>query len=182
MVSKVESQFVVSSCSSLAQKLAMDVQSGEFAQMLAKWLWQPWFTISTGAVSKDSANMFVSFKNKEETAALLCTPKNPSHFSSWKCIAKLDQVIVVYIRSLAYATALCNGIDHTACFFDLEEMWPHFLKCIMGSRVLTPFPILKQQRSSPKPKKIEGVSIYCHCRLPYKPEEPMIQCGHCKES
>ena len=82
MVSKVESQFVVSSCSSLAQKLAMDVQSGEFAQMLAKWLWQPWFTISTGAVSKDSANMFVSFKNKEETAALLCTPKNPSHFSS----------------------------------------------------------------------------------------------------
>ena len=31
MVSKVESQFVVSSCSSLAQKLA---QSGEFAQML----------------------------------------------------------------------------------------------------------------------------------------------------
>ena len=47
MVSKVESQFVVSSCSSLAQKLAMDVQSGEFAQMLAKWLWQPWFTIST---------------------------------------------------------------------------------------------------------------------------------------
>ena len=30
-------------------------------------------------------------------------------------------------------------------------------------------------------KKAEGISIYCHCHLPYKPEEPMIQCGHFKE-
>ena len=72
MVSEVETQFVVSS--SLAQKLAMDVQSGEFAQMLNGCGYH-WFTISTVAVSKESANMFVSIKNKEEIVALLCTPK-----------------------------------------------------------------------------------------------------------
>ena len=72
-------------------------------------------------------------------------------------------------------------MDPTAWIFDQEEMRLHFFKCIMGSRVLTPFPIPKQWRASPKPKKVEAFSIYCHCRLPHKPEEPMIQCSHCKE-
>ena len=70
------------------------------------------------------------------------------------------------LYSLAYATALCNGMDPTACIFDHEEMRPHFFKCIMGSRVLTPFPILKQQRASPKPKKVElSCTLACtlHC-------------------
>ena len=61
----------------------MNVQSGEFAQGLKLMVVgnhgsqsQQW------AVSKDSANMFVLIRNKEEIVALLCTPRNPSHFSS----------------------------------------------------------------------------------------------------
>ena len=145
-----------------------------------------WFTISTVGKQRttvkvfDSANMFVSFRNKEEIAALLCTPEKSitlQFMNVHRQVGSND----CGLYSLAYATALCNGIDPTACIFDQEEMRPHFFKCIMASRVLTPFPILKQRRASSKPKKVEGISIYCHCRLPHKPEEPMIQCGHCKE-
>ena len=170
----------------LAQILAMDVQSGEFVQIL-NGCGNHWFTISTvDSLQRttvkvfDSANMFVSFRNKEEIAALLCTTEKSitlQFMNVHRQVGSND----CGLYSLAYATALCNGMDPTACIFDQEEMRPHFFKCIMGSRVLTPFPILKQRRASPKPKKVEAISIYCHCRLPHKPEEPMIQCGHCKE-
>ena len=69
----------------LAQILAMDVQSGEFVQIL-NGCGNHWFTISTVGKQRttvkvfDSAKIFVSFKNKKEIAALLCTPA--SHFSS----------------------------------------------------------------------------------------------------
>ena len=161
----------------LAQILAMDVQSGEFAQIL-NGCGNHWFTISTvGSQQRttvkvyDSANMFVSFRNKEEIAALLCTPKK-SITLQFMNVHRQVRSSDCGLYSLAYATAICNGIDPTACTFDQEEMRPHFFKCIMGSRVLTLFPILKQRRASPKPKKVEGISIYCHCRLPHKPEEP----------
>ena len=71
----------------LSQILAMEVQSGEFVQILNGCA-NHWFTISTVGKQRttvkvfDSANMFVSFRNKEEIAALLCTPENLSHFSS----------------------------------------------------------------------------------------------------
>ena len=106
----------------------------------------------------DSANMFVSFRNKEEIAARLCTPE--------KSITLLFMNVHHQVGSndcglysLAYATALCNGIDPTACIFDQEEMRPLFFKCVMGSRVLTPFPILKQGGQVQSPCRLKKLTF-----------------------
>ena len=74
------------------------------------------------------------------------------------------------IRLQPYSMHLSSGINATT-FFQVHN----------GFQSTDPFPILKQRRASPKPKKVEGFSIYCHCHLPHKPEEPMIQFGLCKE-
>ena len=72
----------------LAQILAMDVQSGGFAQIL-NGCGNHWFTISTVGRQQrttvevyDSANMFVLFRDKEKLQQFCVHLKNPSHFSS----------------------------------------------------------------------------------------------------
>ena len=168
----------------LAQTLAMDVQSCESVQILNGG--NHWFTISTVGCRQsatvrvfDSAHTFVSFRNMEEIAALLNTPEK-SITLQFMNVHRQDGSNDCGLYSLAYATAICSGMDPTAYTFDQKEMRPHFFKCIMNANV-TPFPVLRPRRAILKPNKTERFSIYCHCRLPHKAEEPMIQCGHCKE-
>ena len=82
------------------------------------------------------------------------------------------------VFSIAFATALAHGFDPSEMSFDLHQMRPHLLKCF-AEEYMTPFPTTKK-RITKCGKKTERFPVYCICRMPYKPEDDMVQCEKCE--
>ena len=114
-----------------SRTLSMDIEPSEFVQILNKSD-SHWFTVSTigckpGVVSVyDSATKYTTHRNKEEIAVLL-------HTTSDTITLQYMNVQHQYggsgcsLFALAFATALCAGINPTACTFKQELMRNPFL-------------------------------------------------------
>ena len=168
-----------------SRTLSMDIEPSEFVQILNKSD-SHWFTVSTigckpGVVNVyDSATKYTTHRNKEEIAALL-------HTTSDTITLQYMNVQHQYggsdcgLFALAFATALCAGINPTACTFKQELMRNHFLSCINKGQI-EQFPIKQSRRAITRPVKIDTIDIHCHCRMPENPQDRMILCnGSCKQ-
>ena len=166
----------------LLRCLSVDIQQGEFVQVLNKSN-NHWFTISTigckhGVVRvHDSASYYVTRRNRQEIAALLC--------ASTKCITL--EYMNVHLQggtsdcglfALAYATSLCNADDPTKYTYTQHAMRNHLITALESGN-LQGFPISRSRRSNLRPVKTEEIKIYCSCRQPCSGD--MIKCNSCKE-
>ena len=88
--------------------------------------------------------------------------------------------------AIAFATALCNGIDPHSLSLDQNSMREHLISCFEEGEML-PFPLSPQLRrfGRRRVRKVEKVPIYCYCRLPWDRRDTshgsLAQCRRCKE-
>ena len=166
----------------LLRCLSVDIQQGEFVQVLNKSN-NHWFTISTigckhGVVRVyDSASYYVTRCNREEITALLC--------------ANMKTITLGYMNvhlqggtsdcglfASAYATSLCNADDPTKYTYAQHAMRNHLITALESGN-LQGFPISRTRRSNLRPVKTEEIKIFCSCRQPCSGD--MIKCSSCKE-
>ena len=167
-----------------AKNLSMDVEPNEFVQILNKSD-SHWFTISTigrqpGVVNVfDSATKYTTKRNREEIAVLLHTSERSItlHYMSVQVQSGASDC---GLFALAFATALCTGINPTACTFDQATMRQHFLRCIQAGEI-TQFPLRAKRRLLSRPVRADTFEVHCHCRMPHSEVERMVFCnGTCK--
>ena len=81
--------------------------------------------------------------------------------------------------ALAYATAVCHGLDPTALCFDQRKLRQHVVDCI-ENKFVTPFPVTREH-SQRKPVLFSlAFKIYCVCRLPDDGSK-MVACSKCSK-
>ena len=172
----------------LTRTLTMDVCRGEFIQILNKGEYH-WYTISTiGCLQPatvrvyNSASKYVTYRNKEEIASLLCTPASQITLEYMNVHMQMGGSDCG-LYSIANATALCHGVDPTTCIYEQKNMRSHFHTCLL-KKDMKLFPVQQQRRGHSQPVKHETYSVYCHCRLlwdKHYSDDNMTMCTQCKE-
>ena len=79
--------------------------------------------------------------------------------------------------AVAYATAVCHGLDPTTLQFDQQKMREHMFSCIENN-CASPFPISKEQPRRRAILKTINFEVHCVCHLPYDGAK-MIKCSKC---
>ena len=167
----------------LLRCLAVNVERGEFVQVLNKGE-NHWFTISTigcehGVVKiYDSAPPFVTSRNREEIAALLCA-NTKSITLEYMNVHRQIGTSDCGLFALAFATSLCHADDPTQHLYTQDAMRAHLIAAFESGK-LKDFPITSSRRSHLKPTKTETFNVYCSCRQPYSGDD-MVECTSCKE-
>ena len=167
----------------LLRCLAVDIQRGEFTQVLNKGNYH-WFTISTigcehGVVRVyDSSSHYVTSRNRQEIAALVCA-KTKSITLEYMNVHLQGGASDCGLFALAFATSLCNSDDPTRHIYTQHAMRAHLLSAFESGK-LEDFPVSRSRRSSLKPVKTEEFTVYCSCRQPFSGDQ-MIECSSCKE-
>ena len=146
-----------------------------------------WVTISTirceaGTVNVyDSGEKHISYRNKDQVTSLLFTERSTIKI-------KFMNVQIQYgssdcgLFAVAFATSLC-GIDPTTCIYRQPNMRRHFLACIDNGE-MKEFPTARIRRPITNPAKIDEITVYCTCRMPFNEQEAgekMIMCYKCRE-
>ena len=118
----------------MLQTLSMDVQPGEYVQIL-NMANSHWVTISTigceaGTVNVyDSGEKHISYRNKEQVASLLFTERSTIEIKFMNVQIQYDSSDCG-LFAVAFATSLCEDIDPTTCIYRQPNMQRHFLACI----------------------------------------------------
>ena len=165
----------------LATQLSMEPQRGEFVQIVNIGR-NHWVTLSTvgckpGHINVyDSLHMDLSSAVKELIADLM----------QWKG----KDITINYcdvqwqvggndcgIFAIAFATAICNGLEPASLVLDQPRMRQHLMVCF-NNEELTLFPERSRKRMIRVAKK-EKLPVHCTCRLPDR-GDLMIQCAKCK--
>lgn len=87
--------------------------------------------------------------------------------------------------AVAFATALCSGIDPFTCSFKQTEMRSHLLTCFESHQLSTfPAPDRPRRLAHCRVLSTKRVPVYCVCRLPWnkydKKRGPLVKCHSCK--
>ena len=87
--------------------------------------------------------------------------------------------------SIAFAQALCAGVDPHLQALDQQKMREHLYLCFEEGEIL-PFPLAQRSRRLTRKRIIHSSSIkvYCKCRLPWNKQDDqgtLTQCNRCKE-
>ena len=172
----------------LTQTLVLNVCSGEFVQVLNKGDCH-WYTISTIGCQHpatvrvyDSASKYITYRNKKEKASLLYTSETKITLHYMNVHIQMGGTDCG-LFSLAYATALCHGVDSTSCIYDQQQMRKHFWHCLTN-RTMQVVPLNWKRQIMPQPVKVENFAVYCHCRLPWDrhhAHDHMTMCTVCRE-
>ena len=172
----------------LSNTLSMDVHlNKQFVQILNKSN-SHWLTISNIGCGPGEVNIFdsgvksSSYRLKKQIASILFTEENTitlRYMNVQHQVGTSD----CGLFAIAFAAALCEGIDPTSLVFRQPLMRNHLTTCIEKNK-LEQFPLAKQRRAIVKPVKTECYDIYCTCRMPYEERdtiERMIMCFKCRE-
>ena len=90
------------------------------------------------------------------------------------------------VFAIAFAYALCNGVDPHTIGIDQHASRAHLLKCFK-IRALSPFPTMSRPRRMGRKRIIveRKVKVFCTCRLPFSKTDntlgPMVACQKCKK-
>ena len=79
--------------------------------------------------------------------------------------------------SIAFATALANGVQPGECIFKQKEMRRHLYKCPSRGE-LSMFPLVKKNAAA-SVKSEDYIELFCTCRMPEI--LPMVECSNCKK-
>ena len=73
-----------------------------------------------------------------------------------------------YSNAIAFATALCDGVNPHGLSLHQRAMHEHLVGCFEEGEML-PFPHSSSARriSRRRIKRVEKVAVYCSCRLPW---------------
>ena len=142
-----------------------------------------WFTVSTTGCQEGSINVFDSIYNDidQESKVQICSIlKHKGKFLKFHILPVQRQVggSDCGVFSIAFAVALCFGLNPAKLIFNQEKMREHLLYCILEQKFNNfPFSI----NTNWKKKKTVTVkeTIFCICRALYDSE--MIQCRSCTE-
>ena len=167
----------------LGQACQFSIMKGEFVQILHTTC--HWTTISTiglgggeqSVAVYDSLYTKISKEDSDQICCLVLSPKSSIQLSYMNVQRQLSGS-TCGLFAIAFATAICNGMDPVFLSFEEAEMRSHLLSCLQR-KLLTPFPSRQRKPRGPAVKELEILSIYCHCRL--QEAGRMIQCDHCAE-
>ena len=164
----------------LATQLAMEPQGGEFIQIVN--IKNHWITLSTVGCQPGHINIYDSLhmsipKAVKELIADLMQWKGKEITINYCDVQWQIGADDCGIFAIAFATAICNGLDPASIVFDQVQLRKHLMTCL-NNRVLTPFPERSRKRITKVAKK-EKLPVHCTCRLPDR-GDVMIQCAKCK--
>jgi len=171
--------------SSLAQKLAMDPQPGEFVQVL-NVSQSHWITVSTIGCPAGSVNVYDSLHWKlsshtKKVLADLMRTEDKAITVNYTDVQWQSGASDCGLFALAFATSLCTGQDPVTTLYDQAQMRSHLLFCLGGQKIV-PFPCKTKGRRGKKTQRTntERIPVFCICRLPNDGKD-MIQCSTCGE-
>lgn len=90
------------------------------------------------------------------------------------------------LYAIAFATALCFGLDPHSCSFKQAQMRSHLGMCFENQR-MSPFPPPDRPRRLAHKRVLstKNVEVYCVCRLPWnkldRKRGPLVKCHTCKD-
>ena len=122
---------------------------------------------------------------KRQVAAILQTPLSAfelRHVNVQHQVGGSD----CSLFAIAFAVALCSGLDPLRCSFKQAQMHSHLLTCF-ESQQISPFPVPDRPRRLAHKRVLltTSVSVYCVCRLPWNRHDqkrgPLVKCHLCKE-
>ena len=87
--------------------------------------------------------------------------------------------------AVAFATALCSGVDPFSCSFKQTQMRSHLLTCFESQQMSTfPPPDRPRRLAHCRVLSTKRVPVYCICRLPWNKYDtkrgPLVKCHSCK--
>ena len=87
--------------------------------------------------------------------------------------------------AIAFATALCSGLDPFACSYKQSQMRSHLLTCFESQLMFTfPPPDRPRRLAHSRVLSTKRVPVHCVCRLPWnkydKKRGPLVKCQSCK--
>ena len=169
----------------LAQKCAMEPQTGTFIQVLNASE-SHWFTISNIGCPQGSLKVYDSLHWK------LSSTSKKIVADLMMCRDKAITVTYVPVQwqsggadcglfALAFAASLCAGNDPATILYHQPEMRSHLIACLAAGKI-TPFPTRTRVRrhKTIKREESESIPVFCLCRLP-DDGTMMIQCTGCEE-
>ena len=80
--------------------------------------------------------------------------------------------------AIAYITSIAFGLDPSLCVFNQTAMRDHLLKCLQAKKI-TPFPIMRERRSSQISSRHVCVKAYYYCRCTDTGEKMVLCDGQC---
>ena len=141
---------------SLAQKFAMERQTGEFVQVL-DISGNHWIMITKNGCEASTLNVYDSMHGNLPTSAqrlaadlVQCQVPRACHHSAVHliCSGKVEELTVVFS---AFATSLCSGQDPTATSYNQGQMRSHLLSVLL-SKSIQPFPTRGPRRKIQQPR------------------------------
>ena len=166
----------------LSEKFTMELQPGKFVQVVLI-NGNHWITISTIGCQKSSINVFDSLHGhlpqhaQKLVADIMMSPDHAIDISNmdlqWQSGASDCSVF-----SVAFATALCFGIDPSTLIFDLQQMGIHLVSCIESEQMMS-FPG-QNVRCNPQKPQVTYIAVYCTCYL-IDDGTPIVQCATCND-
>ena len=156
---------------------------GEFLQIL-NMSGTHWLCASTVGCDPGIINLFDSLYTGSTTPQLLnelarmIHTDSPEMIINWQQCSKQVGGNDCGLFALAFATALCHGLNPSSFFFSQGFMHAHLQKCMTEGK-MTMFP--GRSTSRPRCKKSIRVPLFCHCRMPNDTRLKMIACAICSE-
>ena len=81
--------------------------------------------------------------------------------------------------AIAFAVALCNGLDPATLTFQQFAMRSHLKTCLM-SKTMTPFPVIKTLRyKKTRVRERDQSDLFCLCRSIWEGESDLCKCVKC---
>ena len=124
----------------------------------------------------DTLYRSMSNTDKIKLAALLNTSLE-SMVIEWPSLQIQEGDSDCGLFAMAIALALCNGQDPCQQAYDQSAMRVHFASCFHCEEIAV------FQLSKVKCKRSKSVEVteelFCHCRMPYKEGDFMIECSNC---
>ena len=137
-----------------------------------------WFTVSAIGCQEGSINVFDSIYNDidQESKVRICSILKHKD-KSLKCSTP-GRGSDGGVFSIAFAVALCFGLNPAKLIFNQEKMREHFLCCILEQK-FNNFPLNIHTYWKTKNTVTVQENIFCICRGLYDSER--IQCTNCTE-
>ena len=130
----------------------------------------------------DSLRQKLSKKEKQKLCSCLAVLLNTSSSNmviEWPSMQRQSGESDCGLFAVAIATSLLNGEDPGSKSYDQSVMRGHLAVCFHCEE-LAVFPA-SSSKCVKNDKKEETIKVFCHCRMPFKNGDFMIECSVCLE-
>ena len=164
------------------------IQKGEFVQVLHDGGLH-WVCISNIGCKEHEVNYYDSLSGSGvswylcKQIAAICHEDSELIINT-KPVQKQNNSVDCGVYALAFATSLLNGVNPEERTYSVPNLRPHLLQCIQDGYMKV-FPEEATARIERVRTTIIKLTLYCHCRMPWRPAEKrrtgmaMAECENC---